>query len=61
MKTYFKEFTQTEFELKIDCIIEELSDKNCNQVQYLRGKLAAYREIVETRTGWKLKEIIFND
>ena len=59
MKTYVKEFYQDEFELKIDSIIEQLSDKDCQRVEFLRGMLAAYREIVETRQGWVKKE--FND
>jgi hypothetical protein len=59
MKTYVKEFQQFEFELKIDSIIEQLSDKDCQRVEFLRGMLAAYREIVETRQGWVKKE--FND
>jgi hypothetical protein len=59
MKTYVKEFQQFEFELKIDSIIEQLSDKDCQRVEFLRGMLAAYREIVETRQGWVEKE--FND
>lgn len=59
MKTYVKEFYQDEFELKIDSIIEQLSDKDCQRVEFLRGMLAAYREIVETRQGWVKKD--FND
>jgi len=59
MKTYVKEFYQDEFELKIDSIIEQLSDKDCQRVEFLRGMLAAYREIVETRQGWVKTE--FND
>ena len=59
METYVKEFHQDEFELKIDCIIEQLSDKDCQRVEFLRGMLAAYRVIVETRQGWVKKK--FND
>jgi hypothetical protein len=57
METYVKEFHQVEFELKIDWIIEQLSDKDCQRVEFLRGMLAAYREIVETRQGWVKKKV----
>jgi hypothetical protein len=57
METYVKEFHQAEFELKIDTIIQQLSDKDCQRVEFLRGMLAAYREIVETRQGWVKKQV----
>ena len=57
METNVKEFHQDEFELKIDTIIQQLSDKDCQRVEFLRGMLAAYREIVETRQGWVKKEV----
>ncbi len=57
METYVKEFHQAEFELKIDAIIHELRDKNCQRVEFLRGMLAAYSEIVETRQGWVKKQV----
>jgi hypothetical protein len=59
METYVKEFHQAEFELKIDGIIQQLSEKDCQRVEFLRGMLAAYREIIETRQGWIKKQ--FND
>ena len=57
METNVKEFHQAEFELKIDAIIQQLSDKDCQRVEFLRGMLAAYREIVETRQGWVKKQV----
>ena len=57
METYVKEFHQAEFKLKIDTIIYQLSDKDCQRVEFLRGMLAAYREIVETRQGWVKKQV----
>ena len=57
METNVKEFHQAEFELKIDTIIQQLSDKDCQRVEFLRGMLAAYREIVETRQGWVKKQV----
>ena len=57
METYIKEFYKAEFESKIDEIIEKLSDKDCQRVEFLRGMLAAYREIVENRQGWTKKKI----
>jgi hypothetical protein len=57
METNVKEFYQDEFELKIDSIIQQLSDKDCQRVEFLRGMLAAYREIVETRQGWVKKKV----
>ena len=57
METNVKEFRQAEFELKIDTIIQQLSDKDCQRVEFLRGMLAAYREIVETRQGWVKKQV----
>ena len=59
METYVKEFHQAEFELKIDGIIQQLSEKDCQRVEFLRGMLAAFREIIETRQGWIKKQ--FND
>jgi hypothetical protein len=56
METYVKEFHQAEFELKIDTIIQQLSEKDCQRVEFLRGMLAAYREIIETRQGWEKKQ-----
>ncbi len=38
-------------------IIQQLSDKDCQRVEFLRGMLAAYREIVETRQGWVKKQV----
>ena len=56
MEIYVKEFSKSEFELKIEEIIEKLSDKDCQRVEFLRGMLAVYKEMVENRKGWK-KEI----
>ena len=58
METHVKEFHKAEFELKIDEIIEKLSDKDCQRVEFLRGMLAAYRDIIETRQGWTKKKIV---
>ena len=55
--TLVKEFHQAEFELKIDTIIQQLSDKDCQRVEFLRGMLSAYKEIIEIRQGWVKKEI----
>ena len=57
METNVKEFHQAEFELKIDTIIQQLRDKDCQRVEFLRGMLAAYIEIVETRQGWVKKQV----
>jgi hypothetical protein len=57
METNVKKFHQAEFELKIDTIIQQLSDKDCQRVEFLRGMLAAYREIVENRQGWVKKQV----
>ena len=57
METNVKEFHQAEFDLKIDTIIQQLSEKDCQRVEFLRGMLAAYREIVETRQGWVKKQV----
>jgi hypothetical protein len=57
METNVKEFHQAEFELKIDTIIQQLSDKDCQRVEFLRGMLAAYRELIETRQGWVKKQV----
>jgi hypothetical protein len=57
METNVKEFHKAEFELKIDAIIEQLSDKDCQRVEFLRGMLSVYREIIETREGWTTKHV----
>jgi len=49
--TFVKEFHQAEFELKIDTIIQQLSDNDCQRVEFLRGMLSAYKEIIEIRQG----------
>jgi hypothetical protein len=59
MRTYkekVSEFWKVEFERKIDQIIEQLLQKDCQRVEFLRGMLAAYREIVEN-TKWLEKEV----
>jgi hypothetical protein len=57
METNVKQFHQSEFELKIDAIIHQLTDKDCQKVEFLRGMLCAYREIIETREGWITKKV----
>ena len=37
--------------------VQQLKDKDCQRVEFLRGMLAAYSEIVETRQGWVKKQV----
>jgi hypothetical protein len=57
METNVKEFHQSEFELEIDYIIDQLSDKDCQKVEFLRGMLATYRKLIENKQGWKKKQL----
>jgi len=57
---YVKEIWKNVFQLKIDDIICQLSDKDCQRVEFLRGMLAAYRGIVETDKGWVKKQVEYN-
>jgi hypothetical protein len=57
METNVKEFHQSEFELEIDYIIDQLSDKDCQRVEFLRGMLATYRKLIENKQGWKKKQL----
>ena len=47
METKVKEFDIREFQSKLDDIIEQLTDKDCQKVEFLRGKLSAYKDIIE--------------
>ena len=57
METNVKEFHEAEFELEIDHIIQQLSDKDCQRVEFLRGMLATYRKLIENRQGWKKQKL----
>jgi hypothetical protein len=57
METNVKEFHQSEFELEIDYIIDQLTDKDCQKVEFLRGMLATYRKLIENKQGWKKKQL----
>ena len=46
-----------ECEKKYNALLEEIMQKDCQRVEFLRGMLAAYREIVETRQGWVKKQV----
>jgi hypothetical protein len=59
MQTNTIEFSQKNFELTIELIIKQLRDKDCQKVEFLRGMLAAYCEIVEIQ-GWDKKELKIN-
>ncbi|HBE41231.1 MAG TPA: hypothetical protein DDW27_08515 [Bacteroidales bacterium] len=54
METFVKEFHKAEFEGKAEAIIEQLSDKDCQRVEFLRGMLAAFRQIMDSK-GWVAK------
>ena len=58
METKVKQFDIREFQSNLDDIIEQLTDKDCQKVEFLRGKLSAYKEIIEDRNGWVTKEVI---
>ena len=55
LETRVKEFTLAEFEQRIDGIIAQLSDKDCTNIEFLRGYLAAYKELIDNTAGWNLK------
>lgn len=56
-KTYIssKEFTKSELEAKRLEIINELEKKDCQKVEFLRGMLSAYSELIN-ETKWIVKE-----
>lgn len=56
-----KEFNQSEFESKIDLIINQLGDKDCQRVEFTRGRLAVYRELVGNHNGWIEKKVKMYD
>jgi hypothetical protein len=60
MYTYVKEFHRAEIEGKIEAIILSLSEIDCENIEFLRGKLAAYNDLIETRPGWVKKELTFD-
>lgn len=41
-----KVFFKDDFQRNIDLIIEQLSDKDCQRVEFLRGKLSTYKELI---------------
>ena len=61
MYTYVKEFHIAEFETKMQAIIYMLSEMDCENIDFLRGKLAAYNDLIETRPGWVKKELTYFD
>lgn len=60
MYTYVKEFHKAEFEDKMGAIIYMLSEMHCENIEFLRGKLAAYNELIEHLPGWEKKELTFD-
>jgi hypothetical protein len=58
METKVKQFDIREFQSKLDDIIEQLTDKDCQKVEFLRGKLSAYNEIIEETQGWITSKVI---
>jgi hypothetical protein len=56
-KTYisFKEFTKSQLEAKKLEIINDLEKKDCQKVEFLRGMLCAYSELIND-TKWDVKE-----
>lgn len=47
-----KVFFKYKFQRDIDSIIEQLSDKDCQRVEFLRGKLSTYKELIGDKE-WK--------
>ena len=47
-----KVFFKDKFQRDIDSIIEQLSDKDCQRVEFLRGKLSTYKELIGGKE-WK--------
>lgn len=60
MEVYTKEYLKDEFEMRIEDINYQLSDKKCKNKEYLRGKLAAYVDLLNATQGWVKKEILSN-
>jgi hypothetical protein len=56
MQTNKLEFDQKYLETKIQLIIHQINDKDCQRVEFLRGMMAAYCELIENQ-GWNKKEI----
>ena len=50
-----KEFSKDELEFAIKDIVDQLKDKDCQKVEFLRGKLSCLYELVESN-GWKSVE-----
>jgi hypothetical protein len=57
MTEYGKKFYQAEFELEIENINYQLSQKNCKNVEFLRGMLCVYKKLIDFRTGWVKENI----
>lgn len=50
-----KEFSKDELEFAIKDIVDQLKDKDCQKVEFLRGKLSCLYELLESN-GWKSVE-----
>jgi hypothetical protein len=50
-----REFSKDELEFAIKDIIEQLKDKDCQKVEFLRGKLSCLYDFLE-KNGWKSVE-----
>jgi len=51
----FKEFGKSELESKKREIISELEKRDCQKVEFLRGMLSVYSELIN-ETKWELKK-----
>lgn len=47
-----QKFSKHDLQFEIDKLVLELTDKDCSRVEFLRGKLSVYKEILNRKAGW---------
>ena len=55
-----QKFSKYDLQCEIDKLILELTDKDCSRVEFLRGKLSVYKEILNRKAGW-VKDAFHNN
>lgn len=54
-----QKFSKYDLQFEIDKLVLELTDKDCSRVEFLRGQLSVYKEILNRKAGW-VKDALHN-
>ena len=53
-------FFYTEIEKKYNDLLEQIIEKDCQRVEFLRGMISVYKEILISKSHWENKEVSQN-